>query len=296
MKLRHWSFLALFSTLFAISVVGGCSGGQYESSGTPAAPTAAGEMAADAGLGGDQLKNPMPRKIIYTGSVDLITDDLDKATKKLEDEIKASGAYISGANVSGTKGTGRRASYTIRVASTKFDSFLKALSGVGEIQTSSRNAQDVSEEFYDAEARLKNKKLEEARLLDLLQKATGKLAEVLTVEKELSRVREEIEQIEGRLRFLSNQTDLSTITITINEVKEFVPKGSPTLGTEVNRAWDGSLTALRQVATAGLLMIVALIPWLVIAAAIVVPIILIIRRGTKKKPPVNSGSDQEPKP
>lgn len=294
MKLRTLSSLALVSTLFLILTLAGCSGQAYERTASSPAPTAAGEMAQDAGLGVEQEKNPMPRKIIYTGNASLITDNLEKATKKLEDEIKAAGAYISDANVSGTKGTGRNATYTIRVASSKFDSFLKALSGVGEIQSSTRTAQDVSEEFYDAEARLKNKKLEEARLIELLQKSTGKLAEILQVEKELSRVREEIERIEGRLRFLSNQTDLSTITITITEVKEFVPQGSPTLGTEVNRALDGSLTLMRQVATAGLLMIVALLPWLLILAIITVPIILVMRKQTKQKPPVIK--DDEPKP
>lgn len=149
----------------------------------------------------------------------------------------------------------------MRLPAEKFDAFLKALPGLGELQSSTRKADDVSEEFYDVAARLKNKKIEEARLIELLQKATGKLTEVLTVEKELSRVRDEIERIEGRLRFLTNQTDLSTITITLREVKNFVPEGPPTLATQVSRSFGNSLDALKAFVVGLLLFIVALVPW-----------------------------------
>ncbi|MBB6051697.1 DUF4349 domain-containing protein [Armatimonas rosea] len=203
----------------------------------------------------------MPRKIIFTGEVTLICEDLDKAAAGLEARAKEFGGYISNASQTGARGETREGSWTVRIAAEKFDAFLKALPALGELQSSSRKADDVSEEFYDVAARLKNKKIEEDRLIELLQKATGKLTEVLTVEKELSRVRDEIERIEGRLRFLTNQTDLSTITITLREVKNFVPEGPPTLATQVSRSFSGSVESLKNFLVGIVLVGVALVPW-----------------------------------
>ncbi len=203
----------------------------------------------------------MPRKIIFTGEVTLVCEDLDKASEALESRAKEFGGYVSNANRTGVRGETREGSWTVRLPAEKFDAFLKALPALGELQSSARKADDVSEEFYDVAARLKNKKIEETRLVELLQKATGKLTEVLTVEKELSRVRDEIERIEGRLRFLTNQTDLSTITITLKEVKNFVPEGPPTLATQVSRSFSASMENLKAFFVGILLIVVALAPW-----------------------------------
>lgn len=208
-------------------------------------------------------KIALPRKIIYTGEVTLVCENLDRAAGALEGKIKEFGGYVSNAQRTGVRGQRREGFWTVRLPAGQFDAFVAALSALGEMQSSSRKADDVSEEFYDVQARLKNKRVEEARLIALLQKATGKLAEVLTVEKELTRVREETERIEGRLRYLANQTDLATVTVTLNEVKDFVPAGPPTLGTQLARSFSGSLDAMKNVATAFLVFSVALVPWLI---------------------------------
>jgi hypothetical protein len=252
----------------------GCSGGAAQS-GSASADVAAGgkdslspqtpaalESGDTTGKSTQEKELAFPRKIIYTGDIKLVCDNLDAASAKLESRIKDFGGYISSANKSGTRGSTRESTWTIRIPAEKFDPFIKFTTTIGELQSNNRQAQDVSEEFYDATARLKNKKIEEARLVELLKHSTGKLSEILTVEKELSRVREETERIEGRLRFLSNQTDLSTITVTIQEVKNFQPEGPPTVKTQVARAFSGSIDTMKQFGLAVLLMVVAITPWL----------------------------------
>ncbi|MER3496392.1 MAG: hypothetical protein C4320_06125 [Armatimonadota bacterium] len=152
----------------------------------------------------------------------------------------------------------------MRIPSARFDAFLDALSSVGELQSSTRSAEDVSEEYYDVQARLKNKKVEEERLVDLLRRATGNLSQVLLVERELSRVRGEIERVEGRLRYLSHQTEMSTVTVTLREVRNYRPEGPPTLASQVKRSFTGSIDALAAFVTATLLFIVAVTPWLIV--------------------------------
>ena len=105
----------------------------------------------------------------------------------------------------------------------RFDAFVGQVSRLGEVRTSHVGSQDVTEEFFDLEARIRNKQEEEKRLLKHLADSTGKLEDILKVESELSRVRGEVEQMQGRLRFLANRADLSTVTITATEWKDYTP-------------------------------------------------------------------------
>jgi uncharacterized coiled-coil protein SlyX len=75
----------------------------------------------------------------------------------------------------------------------------------------------------DVESRLKNKRIEEARLLEILEKKTGDLKEVVALEQAISEVREQIERMEGRMRYLTEKVELTTITITAREVQDYVP-------------------------------------------------------------------------
>jgi hypothetical protein len=91
------------------------------------------------------------------------------------------------------------------------------LAPFGRVERVDVQAQDVGEEFVDVTARVANARRLEARLVELLARRTGKLEEVLAVERELARVREEIERHEGRLRYLRTRTATSTLTVTVHE-------------------------------------------------------------------------------
>lgn len=81
------------------------------------------------------------------------------------------------------------------------------------------SSKDVSEEYYDVEARIRNKQKTESRLVTLLEKEAGNLEQVLKVEEKLDRVREEIERMQGRLRVLRDQTSLATVTLNIEQIR-----------------------------------------------------------------------------
>ncbi|HWE41226.1 MAG TPA: DUF4349 domain-containing protein, partial [Gemmatimonadaceae bacterium] len=85
------------------------------------------------------------------------------------------------------------------------------------VETVNVTAEDVGEEFVDVTARMGNARRLEARLVELLATRTGKLEDVLQVERELARVREEIERYEGRIRYLRAQTAMSTMTVNVHE-------------------------------------------------------------------------------
>ena len=97
-----------------------------------------------------------------------------------------------------------------------------------------------------------------------LEEQTGKLEDVLKVEEQLSRVRGEIERLEGRMRVLKDLTSYSTVTINIQEIRGYVPPQSPTFGSRIGRAWTGTLEALLATLQNIVIGIVALTPWLLV--------------------------------
>jgi hypothetical protein len=98
------------------------------------------------------------------------------------------------------------------------------------------------------------------------------------VERELSRVRGEIEQMQGRIRFLANVTSLSTVTIQATELKDYTPPVSPTFGTEIVRTFRFSVARLTEFGKAVVLALVAVAPWLPVALVVALPIGLYVRR------------------
>jgi hypothetical protein len=152
--------------------------------------------------------------------------------------------------------------WKVRVPIDKYDGFLQQVRTLGEVQSVNVNSQDVTEEFVDVTARVNAKKVQEQRLIDLIKNAVGQLDEVLKVEAELARVRGEIERMEGRLRFLKDQTELTTITITVREVKDYKPPEAPTFSTKMRRVWEESTLKLWENSGLVILGLIAWIPFL----------------------------------
>lgn len=222
------------------------------------------------------------RKIIHTAHVELVTEDLSALESKLLPLVETSKGYVADSDVSGTAGIQRQGTWRVRVPVEAYDAFLKAAVRLGELVSLKADAKDVSEEYFDLEARLANKKVEEARLLKLLTEATGKLEEVLKVEHELSRVREEIERFQGRLRALANLTTLTTVTISAREIKGYTPPLAPTLATRMGRTFAASLDALRQLGEGLLLFAVGLVPWLPVIGLVLVFVLIASRRARRR--------------
>ena len=135
--------------------------------------------------------------------------------------------------------------------------------GPAELVSRRTSSEDVSDEYFDLEARIKNKQVQEQTLQKILEERSGQLEEVLKVEVELSRVRGEIEQMQGRLRVLQNLSSLATLTLTIRERDRFTPP-APVVAdfpTQVSRTFHASLTRLVDVGKALVLFAVAQAPW-----------------------------------
>ena len=155
--------------------------------------------------------------IIRTGYAGVEVDSLDAAIARVRQLAQRVGGFVANTEVQGGKDQLRTASLEVKVPSDRFDEALAGLAPIGKVESVNVNAQDVGEEYVDIAARVENAHRLEARLIGLLANRTGKLQEVLSVERELARVREEIERYEGRMRFLRARVALSTLTIAVHE-------------------------------------------------------------------------------
>ncbi len=153
------------------------------------------------------------RKLIKTGNIVFETDEIEKTKTKITDAVNRSKAYIS--NEQSYSDFDRINNVlVIRVPSQNFDKLLADIcTGVDKIDTKNIDVNDVTEEFLDIQARLKTKKELEQRYLDLLKKA-GKVSEILEIEREAGTLRADIESIEGRLKYMADRVDFSTLNVT----------------------------------------------------------------------------------
>ena len=285
-------WLFVFLALCAV----GCGGGESPkntappsgaSTEVPTVMSPVSESSTPSAEGKSKAKGPgadgVRRKLIYTATVELVVEDFDPVQARVESLVKQFDGYLGHSTVSGSPGHPRSGQWTIRVPVEHFEAFLTAVRQVGEVQSVSSDSKDITEEYYDVEARIRNKKQDEARLLKLLADATGKLEEIVAVEKELSRVRGEIEQLEGRLRVLNDLSTLSTVTLRITEVKEYAPREAATYSTRVRRAFEGSINAVVFTAREFSILVVALLPWLVVLLVPAAIFLLLVRWGSRRR-------------
>jgi hypothetical protein len=225
------------------------------------------------------------RKIVYRADVDLVVELFDPLPEQIEAAVKQHGGFVSASNITGSPGSPRSGRWTIRVPVDRFVELLAAVRQLGEVRSINSTSDDVTAEYYDIEARIRNKQQEEERLLKLLADATGKLTEILAVERELSRVRGEIEQAQGRLRMLKDVTELTTVTVSVAEIKNYVPDQAPTYVTRVRRALGTSTTAFVSTVQALSLVAVALVPWLPVPLVLVLIVVMVRRLRRRRRGP-----------
>jgi hypothetical protein len=230
---------------------------------------------------------PVSRKIVYNANVGLVVSDIDKAEGDLKAVVKDLDAFIASSEMTGSVGSPRSGHWRVRVPVDRFDSFMTAVVKLGVPERNKADSQDVTDEYYDLEDRIKNKKLEQETLRGYLQekKATSKLEEILTIEKELSRVRGELDQMEGKLRRLKDLSSLATVDVAMREVKDYEPPQAPTFGGSVRGTFSHSIDLLVRFGQGVVIVAVALAPWLAALAAIAVPGWGIGRRYWKKLRP-----------
>lgn len=160
------------------------------------------------------------KKIIKDGRLGLQVENLKKTKQYIDSLVKNLGGYYANERYNNSDW---ESSYdlTIRIPSKNFEQFLsKVESGKDKTLYKELHARDVTDQFIDLESRLANKQNYLKRYNDLLGKANS-IKEILEIEEKIRRLEEEIESVTGRLQYLNNQVDYSTLDLNISKRKEF---------------------------------------------------------------------------
>jgi len=158
------------------------------------------------------------RKLIKNGNLRFQTNDIEKTNVLIKSTVNKFGAYISEDN---NYNSNSQVGYdlTIRVPAIKFDSLMSYIlenANIKHLNNKSTQINDVTADFIDTQARIKIKKESEQKLIELLKQAKN-LTEVLEIQKQLTDMRTDIESTEGRMKYLADQVDYSTINVSFYE-------------------------------------------------------------------------------
>ena len=184
--------------------------------------------------------DPTGAMLVRHGQASIEVKAVDDAVSRMRQTATQFGGFVANTALRTGKDEQRSAMLQLRIPAAQFDGAVAALSQLGKVESVSVNAEDVAEEYVDLGARLTNARRVEARLAELLATRTGKLSDVLTVEQELARVRQEAERYEARMRWLERRATLSSLDVTIHEKLPLIgsPPGRGPIAEAFAEAWE----------------------------------------------------------
>jgi anti-sigma factor RsiW len=157
------------------------------------------------------------RKLIRNATVELEIVSFDQAVQKITALATEERGYVATTNSQKQANGKLRGQVIVKVLPENLDRLLQKIRGLGELKNQTLGTEDVTKAYFDTDARLKNARVMEQRLIEMLKTKTGKVADLLQVEKELGRVREEIEKMQGELKYWDSQVQFATVTISLAE-------------------------------------------------------------------------------
>lgn len=233
---------------------------------------------------GGSVENPLQNaKIIYTADVTLETREFDEASSALTALVSAMGGYFESRELN-QGGTYRSIYCVIRVPAARFTELLDQAGGIGHMTYRNEYSRNVSEAYYDLEARLTTQRTKLQRLQELLADARD-MADIITIESAISDTELQIEYLTGSLRSYDSLIDFSTVNLSLREVyrlsnEEVTPVTfGERLATALKRGLDQGIDNLEDFVISVARNWLTLIVW----AVIIVVVVMLIRRRRNKR-------------
>ena len=225
----------------------------------------------------ESLPEENPEKIIYSANVTVETTAFDESLENLNALVAQYGAWVESSSVSGAdyysisrgRSGSRSASYTLRVPSDRFDTLMGSLSTLGNIPYTHTYTENVTAQYYDAQARLTAYRTQETRLLEMMELAET-VSDVIAIEEKLTELRYQIESIQTSLNNWDRRVDYSYVYLDVQEVKEYTPEARESYGEKLSRAFTGGFQDAAEFFQNLLLWLVGSLPMLIVLAVVLV--------------------------
>ncbi|MDP2735187.1 MAG: DUF4349 domain-containing protein [bacterium] len=216
----------------------------------------------------------MDQKIIKTGALDLIVDDVSATASRVSTLAVGNGGFVQHSSVSEREDGTKFGNVTVRVPAERFENTLEEIKSYAAlVRSESSSGQDVTEQFTDLQAQLRNARAQEQVYLDILQD-TETVSDVLAVQQQLGMIRSTIESLEGRIQYLENKTSYSTISLFLSEEPTVrIPTKAFRPGTTLKEAAQALIAVFQNLAEGviwftvvggGILVPLGLLVWVVI--------------------------------
>ncbi|MBM4352201.1 MAG: DUF4349 domain-containing protein [Deltaproteobacteria bacterium] len=233
------------------------------------------------------------RILVKTGALTLIVGEAGKAQEKLAELVTKYDGYVAGKQAEAwipharylAPSEVRQMTYTLKIPADRFDEFVGEVKTIGSYTNESMNIEDVTFEYVDLDARLSNQKKVEQRLLGHLETSARELKDIVEVERELARVREQIETLTAQFKVLQDRVAFSTLTLTISVQADFVPPVERTYFQELGDKFMDSLKALGDAIKVGSILALAALPWLLVLGGLGYGLLRLARWRRKRKNP-----------
>lgn len=249
-------------------------GDSIDGAGVPAATSRPASVAP----GGDTAAFRDDAKIIRNGSLSLRVDDLDAAVRAGREAIRAVGGYV-GASRQANDGDNSVASISYRIPAARWDDALDTLRGLGTVLSEETDAVEVTGQIVDLEARIRNLRASETALQRIAAEAT-KVTDILEVEKRLTEIRGQIEQLDAQRADLEDRAGYGTLTVTFGiqvvAVTEAAKGWDP--ATEVDQATGSLIQILQALTTAGIWFAIVWVPILLTIGLVAAAAVFVLRR------------------
>jgi chromosome segregation ATPase len=175
--------------------------------------------------------------IARTASVSLIVKDFGSVEASVKAIAQRHNGYIASLNSTSPQEAARSLTATLRIPSAQLESAIAELKQLGHVEQESQSGEEVTKEFTDRAARMKNARATEERLLDVLRNHTGQVKDILATEQEIARVRGDIEQMEADHRALQTRVDFATVELSVQEeYKASLQSAPPSTGRRLRNA------------------------------------------------------------
>jgi hypothetical protein len=243
----------------------------YQSSDELAESRTAAPMPPPPPSDGDELKAPenVGPMIVQTASLNILATNYDEASAAIEKLAAAHGGYVEKLDAKAQTGNARELSAALRIPTKQLDGFLADVRKLGHVEEETRSNEEVSDQYVDLQARLKSARATEQRLIELLGTRTGKLQDVLEAERELARIRGEIEGMQGQSAILVHRVNYATVQVELSEeYRQILGSGTVSTGTKIRNAAVEGFTNLEEGAVAVVVFVFAVGPSLLFWLAI----------------------------
>jgi len=288
MKQKSIRSVTLFLTflLSILVILSSCGAGSESYDSNPSAGASSpsvGEMDAE----GDKTgSSSAEQKRILKGTIVAESTDFATALNTLEETIAQTGGYVGSSEIRGNSvgSTSRRsATLVARIPSASFHDFLNGLSDFLNVTSQKTSSEDITESYYDTQSKLNSLKIQEERLLAMLEQAED-LDSLLKLEERLSEIRQQIQYYDSLLRAYDSQVAYASVAITLYEVVTLSEPSAddPSFLQEVGAALKKSFSIFVAFLKGLLLVLIYLLP-LLLTAGIVLVLVLTIRKKTEPK-------------